>query len=71
MLETKLSDRKLTYNLKSLVWLKLNEHHAVLQARRERFIDANKTVQNIGLQAEGNATGIRRLGKIAKPISKK
>ena len=33
-------------------------------------LDVKERVQHMGLQAEGNVTGLRRLGKIAKPISK-
>ena len=32
-------------------------------------IDVDEIVQHMGLQAKGNVTGLRRIGKIAKPIS--
>ena len=39
------------------------------QVEKDSF-DVKEIVQHMGLQAEGNVTGLRRLGKIAKPISK-
>ena len=39
------------------------------QVEKNSF-DVKELVQHMGLQAEGNMTGLRRLGKNAKPISK-
>ena len=38
------------------------------QVEKDSF-DVKEIVKHMGLQAEGNVTGLRRLGKIAKPIS--